>query len=223
MPTTISKRAIERAYDFVARTARPLDRAALDCVLPATSISASSVDAVLTELSRFQAQSGGFAYGIEPDLQTPAPQAISTSVGFRYLRHIGAPQRSPVVAAGIAWLVENVDRTRWVWPTIDAHIDEGPHAPWWDSRNLARYRGFVFNASAELLGYLYDYRALVPSEVIDGVAGTVVEALQSTGLIDSPYELSCCMRLHQTRNLPPQVRASLEKHLPRSLAAIGSR
>ena len=222
MPKTISKRAIERAYNFVAHAARPLDRADLDCVLPATSISASSTDAVLTELSRFQTTSGGFAHGIEPDLQTSAPQAISTSVGFQYLRRIGAPERSPVAAAGVAWLVENVARTSWVWPTIDARVDDGPHAPWWDSRDLTRYRGFVFNVSAELLGYLYDYRSLVPSEVIEGVTKTVVEAVQSIGVIDSPYELLCCMRLQQTQNLPAQVRSLLEQHLPRSLAAMDS-
>lgn len=220
MPKTISKRAIERAYEFVARVARPLDRADLDYIRPADSDCAGSIDAVLAELARFQTASGGFAYGIEPDLQTPAPQAISTSVGFQYLRRIGATETSPMVAAGVAWLVETVDRTGWVWPTIDQRVDEGPHAPWWDPRDLTRYRGFVFNVSAELLGYLYDYRALVPSDVIDGVTTTVVEAIQSTGLIDSPYELLCCMRLRQSRNLPAHVRGVLEQHLPRSLAAL---
>jgi hypothetical protein len=222
MPKTISKRAIERAYAFVARTARPLDRAALNCVLPAQNGRPGSIESVLTELAQFQTASGGFGNAIEPDLRTPAPQAISTSVAFQYLRGISAPTASPVVAAGIAWLVENVDRAAWVWPTIDARADEGPHAPWWDWRDLKRYRGFVFNASAELLGYLYDYRALVPDDVIHGVTKTVVEAVERIEIIDSPYELISCMRLHQTQSLPAQVRAVLEKHLPRSLAAMNA-
>ncbi|MBW0151506.1 MAG: hypothetical protein KXJ53_09880 [Phenylobacterium sp.] len=220
MPKTISKRAIERAYRFVADAGRPLDRADLDCVSPRTNASTGSIDSVLTELGRFQTASGGFAHGIEPDLQTPTPQAISTSVGFQYLRRIRAPETSLVVAGGVAWLVENVDRASWVWPTINARVDEGPHAPWWDWRDLRRYRGFVFNVSAELLGYLYDYQTLVPVEVIDGVTKTVVEAVRSTDIIDSPYELLCCMRLHQTRNLPAEVRSAMEQHLPRSLAAL---
>ena len=220
MPKTISKRAIERAYNFVAYVARALDRADLDCVLPATSVRASSAESVLAELGRFQTASGGFAHGIEPDLQTPAPQAISTSIGFQYLRRIGAPATSPVAAAAVAWLVKNVDRARWVWPTIDAHVDEGPHAPWWNPRDLTRYRGFVFNVSAEMLGYLYDYHTLVPGEIMRGVTKTVVEAIQSIEVIDSPYELLCCMRLHQTQNLPAQVRSLLEQHLPRSLATM---
>jgi len=218
--TTIAQRDIDRALRYIAGAARALDRADLEHMLFATRAHADTANAVLAELQRYQTASGGFAYGIEPDLQTRAPQAISTSIGFQYLRRIGAQATSPVVTAGVAWLVRNVDRSGWVWPTIDGQVDDGPHAPWWNWRDLTRYRGFVFNVSAELLGYLYDYQTLVPRDVLRGVTATVVEAITNTDVIDSPYELLCCMRLHQTQNLPMQLRALLEQHLPRSLVAM---
>lgn len=217
MPASISKAAIERARAFVRANARPLDRAYLDYMSPSGG-DETAFDRVIGELERYQTPEGGFGNAIEPDIRSPAPSAIGTSIAFQYLRAIGAPADLPMVRRAIDYLVRTVDRTAWVWPAVDARVDEGPHAPWW-APGLDRFRGYVFNPTAELLGYLYDYRADVPGEVLQGVTSTVLEALDRVGRLDSAYELYCCMRLIHTKALPADVRDFLEQRLPVSLVA----
>jgi hypothetical protein len=212
MARTISKAAIERARRFVERAGRPLDRVLLDRAHP------DALGRLVGELARFQTPEGGFGHGLEPDLRTPAPSAIATSVAFQYLRSVDAPGTLSMVKAGIDYLVRTVDRQAWVWPAVDARVSEGPHAPWWAPK-LDRFRGYVFNPSAELLGYLYDYRTQAPDDVLNGVTSTVLRAVEAVEVIESAYELSCVMRLLHTKALPEFVRELLKPRLAASLAA----
>jgi hypothetical protein len=215
MRPTISKPAIERARRFVEATARPLDAAYLDYALPRGPTHDARAR-VLGELAHFQTPEGGFGHAIESDVRTPAPSAIATSVAFQHLRGIDAPADTPLVKAGIEYLAKTVDRQSWVWPAVDERVSEGPHAPWW-APGLDRFRGYVLNPTAELLGYLYDYRA--PDDLIEGVTARVLDAVASIDVIDSAYELYCCMRLVRTKALPAQIRDVLEQQLSRSLKA----
>lgn len=219
MTKTISKNAIERARAFVSANARSLDQAYLACVLPGNA-RAGAVDRLIAALSKFQTSEGGFAHGIESDLRTPAPQAISTSVALQFLRGIDAKASLPMVKSAITYLIGSVDRKSWVWPAIDARVDEAPHAPWWNTQDLEqRFGGFVFNPSAELLGYLYDYRVHVPDDVLKGVEARVLDTVQNTEIIKNAYDLHCCMRLLHTRALPAHARNVLEARIPASLEA----
>ncbi len=216
MTKTISTAAVQRARRFVESSARPLDLAYLDHVLP-EGAGAGSAERVIAELARFQTADGGFGRAIEPDVRTPAPSAIATSIAFQYLRGIGPAARDFALPA-IAYLLATLDRQAWVWPAVDARVGEGAHAPWW-APDLARFRGYVLNPTAELLGYLYDHRADVPDEVLERVTQGVLGAVEAEGVIESPYELYCCMRLVQTNALPPAVRDRLQALLIPSLAA----
>jgi hypothetical protein len=213
----ISKLAIGRARKFVEANARPLDRAYLDYLLP-TEATPDARERVIEELQKFQTPEGGFAHGIEPDVRTPAPSAISTSVVFQYLREINADAALPIVKTGIDYLIRALDRERWVWRIIDERVEEGPHAPWWNLPNLAeRFNGFVFNPSAELLGYLCDYRLYVPDDIIAGVEAVLINTLEKLELIADPYDLHCSMRLFRSKALPARLRELLE---PKLLASI---
>jgi hypothetical protein len=212
MAAAISKAAIDRGRAFVEAHARPLERAHLAFVLDGPG----HASAVMEELARFQTSEGGFGRSLEPDVRGPAPSAICTSVALQHLRTIGAPGGAQMVRAAIGYLLDTLDRDRRVWPAVDERVGEGPHAPWWEP-GLPRFRGYVLNPTAELLGYLYDYRADVPDEVLDRVTARVLEALSEA--IESPYELHCCMRLAQTRTLPDTLRADLERRLAPSLHA----
>lgn len=215
MAKAISRAAVQRARRFVEKNARPLDLAYLDYVLPT---GAGSADRVIAELARFQTPAGGFGRAIEPDVRTPAPSAIATSIAFQYLRGIGPAAGADLARGGIAYLLRTLDRQAWVWPAVNERVEEGPHAPWW-APNLARFRGYVLNPTAELLGYLYDYRADVPGEVLKRVTQAVLSAVEAARVIESPYELYCCMRLVQTNGLPAQVRDRLQTLLMPSLKA----
>lgn len=194
----ISREAVQRARRFVEANARPLDRAYLDCLLPT---GAGSVDRVIAELARFQTPEGGFGRALEPDVRGPAASAIATSIGFQYLRGIDAVAGTALAQGAIAYLLATLDRQTWVWPAVDERVGEGPHAPWW-APNLARVRGYVLNPTAELLGYLYDHQADVPGEILEPVTQGVLDAVEAAGVIASPYELACCMRLVRAKALP---------------------
>lgn len=212
MAVAISQAAIERGRAFVEARGRPLERAHLAFALKGPP----GAGAVMEELARFQTADGGFGKGLEPDVRGPASSAICTSVALQHLRAIGASAEMQMVEAAIGYLLRTLDRERGVWPAVDERVGEGPHAPWWEP-GLPRFRGYALNPTAELLGYLYDYRALVPDEVLNRVTAGVLEALAE--VIESSYELHCCMRLAQTRALPEAVRAVLEKRLAASLEA----
>lgn len=217
MAKAISRAAIQRARRFVETNARPLDLAYLDYVLP-EGAGAGSAERVIAELARFQTAEGGFGRAIEPDVRTPAPSAIATSIAFQYLRGIDPAGRASVARGGIAYLLATLDRQAWVWPAVDERVGEGAHAPWWAPK-LGRFRGYVLNPTAELLGYLYDYRSDVPDEVLERVTQGVLSAVEAVGVIESPYELYCCMRLVRASALPAQVRDRLQALLIPSLEA----
>ena len=216
MAMRISAQAVERARRFVAQNARPLDQAFLDHRLTATADTAARVVAAL---AKFQTVEGGFGRALEPDVRTPAPSAIATSIAFQYLRGIEPSATAGLAGAAISYLVRTVDRQAWVWRAIDERVEEGPHAPWW-TPNLERFRGYALNPTAELLGYLYAYRAGVPEDVLDRVTQTVMAAVEAAGVIESPYELMCGMRLAQTAAVPAEVRHGLQRLLMPSLEAV---
>lgn len=215
MAPMITAEAVQRAKRFVAQNARPLDQAYLDHRLAATAGSAARV---VAELAKFQTTEGGFGRALEPDVRTPAPSAIATSIAFQYLRGIEPWVPADMAGPAISYLVRTVDRQAWVWPAVDERVGEGPHAPWW-TPNLDRFRGYALNPTAELLGYLYAYRAGVPEDVLDRVTQTVLAAVAAAGVIESPYELMCCMRLAQTDTAPSEVRHALQRLLMPSLEA----
>lgn len=215
MAPMITAEAVQRARAFVAQNGRPLDRAYLDHRLAATADSAARV---VAELTKFQTVEGGFGRALEPDVRTPAPSAIATSIAFQYLRGIEPWVPADMAGPAISYLVRTVDRQAWVWPAVDERVGEGPHAPWW-TPNLDRFRGYALNPTAELLGYLYAYRAGVPENVLDRVTQTVLAAVAAAGVIESPYELMCCMHLAQTEAAPAEVRHALHRLLMPSLEA----
>ena len=100
MAPTISAEAVQRARAFVAQNGRPLDRAYLDHRLAATADSAARV---VAELTKFQTVEGGFGRALEPDVRTPAPSAIATSIAFQYLR--GIEPWAPADMAGLRFRI----------------------------------------------------------------------------------------------------------------------
>jgi hypothetical protein len=217
MTRTITKHALENARRFVRTHGRPLDQAYLACLEP-SGAAEDALGRLLRELAAFQTPEGGFGRAIEPDLRTPTPTPFATSVALQYLRSAGAPASLPLVKAAIDYLVRTIDRQSWMWPAVDERIEDAPHAPWW--MPTPELRSNVLNPSAELLGYLYDYRQHAPDEIIDRVTARVLGAIENAGAIAGAYDLICCMRLVQTDSLPATVRETLERVLRASLAAL---
>lgn len=172
-----------------------------------------SAKSVLDAIKWYQNADGGFGHALEPDLRTNASSALCTSIAFQVLRSIEARPSEASVSAGIAWLLENLDRERTHWRIIPRTAEENPHAPWWNQKDREDvFNSFSLNPTAEILGYLYAHQTKVPSEVLSVVSDRVVSHLSGLETIEM-HELLCCLRLLQTKTLPEDVRGRIHPKL----------
>lgn len=211
MTSRLSSEGFARGRAFVEATARPLDRALL-----AFSLGEAGPAPVLNALVGYQNGDGGFGHGLEPDLATPASSAIATSVGLRALSEVDADAGHPLVRSALGWLEQAFDGR--VWPIVPPEVDLAPHAPWWSwSKDLAEnWNGFAFNPSAELLGYLYRWRAAAPAELLEAAEASLRSTLADVRIIEGAYDLKCAARLAQARGVPPDLRQQLVERVIRS-------
>jgi hypothetical protein len=212
MTARLSRDRFEAARAFIRSEARPLDQA-----LWSLAFDGGTGEAVVAALAPFQNPDGGFGHGLEPDLATPASSAIATSVGLRHLRRVGAAADHPMVGAALGWLAANI--TDGVWPIIDAHVDDGPHAPWWgfDAALADRWLGFVFNPTAEILSALYGFADGAPAGLIEAAEARMRRTVAETTVITGAYDLRCAVILADTPAAPADLRAGLSDLLLRSV------
>jgi len=216
MALTLSAERFKAARAFIDQTGRPLDAALLS-----HRLGEGPVEAVLAALAANQNADGGFGHGLEPDISGPASSALATSIGLRLLARVGAAAGHPMVLAVIAWLDANLDRERGVWPIVGPDVDLAPHAPWWawSEALAASWNGFRFNPTAEILAWLYRYRAAVPGALLASVEAGLRRTLAETELIEGAYDLKCALRLAESDAAPPDIARPLGLLLRRSLAA----
>ena len=216
MALTLSRERFKAARAFVDGSGRSLDAAMLR-----HRLGEGSVEVVLAALASFQNPDGGFGHGLEPDIPGPASSALATSIGLRLLARVNAPADHPMVAGVIAWLEANLDRERGVWPIVGPDVDLAPHAPWWawSEELAASWNVFRFNPTAEILAWLYRYRAAVPGALLTSVEAGLRRTLAETELIEGAYDLKCALRLAESDGAPPDIARPLGLLLRRSLAA----
>ena len=199
------RESFEKGRQFLSTRARALDRERFAAAIgqPARVVEA---------LASYQNADGGFGHAIEPDLRTPLSTAIATSVGFQALKEARIPATHPVVRRGVSWLLAKLDRDRLVWPIVSPASAQAPHAPWWTfSADMdERWNMYRYNPSADLFGMLCHYRALVPTDVLADLTSAFGRRLKT----DPPkevYDLYCCVRLHDSDNLPESLREPLAR------------
>jgi len=217
MPSRLSRAALDRARQFVAIKGR-----LLDAVLVQYALGEGSGADALVALAPYQNDDGGFGHGLEPDLRTPASTAIATSTALQILRRVKAPADHPMVRDVVAYLIEAVDREQGVWPIVGPEVDEAPHAPWWGYGPdlAAAWNGFRFNPTADLLGALIDYAALVPPDLLRDLEVRMLASIRATAKLQGAYDLMAAWRLAETAGLSVALSDTLTPLLEASLAAI---
>jgi hypothetical protein len=205
----LSQAAFERARDSIKTQARPLDRALFEY-----RFEQAPTESVLARLAHFQNGDGGFGHGLEPDVRTPASSALATGIGLRLLKELGCPADHPMVRQAVEFLLATFDASSKVWRVVPTHTNEFPHAPWWhdESESLARtFDGFRIIPRAEIVGLLYHYATLVPTEWLNDVTESTVACLETVeklgtgGGDDIVYALS----LAETEELPEHLTSRL--------------
>jgi len=219
----LSQAAFERARDSIKTQARPLDRALFEY-----RFEQASAENVLAELAHFQNEDGGFGHALEPDMRTPASSALATGIGLRLLKELGCPADHPMVRRAVEFLLATFDASSKVWCVVPTNTNEFPHAPWWhdEDASLARtFDGFRIIPRAEIVGLLYHYATLVPTEWLNAVTESTVayietvEKLGTGGGDDIVYALS----LAETEELPEHLISRLVKRIRAVTPSVVSR
>lgn len=142
----------EKARSFVYKNARPIDLARWQY-----HFENGSAENVLTALSFYQNEDGGFGHGIEPDFLNPNSSPIATWAASSIIREIGFEDKShPIIKGMLRYLESGADfddeHNQWL-NTISTNNDF-PHAVWWT------YNGkddFKYNPSAALAAFIIDF------------------------------------------------------------------
>jgi hypothetical protein len=184
----LAEQQVQAAMEFLKTAARPLDRA-----LFAYEFEAGSAEAVIEELRTFQNPDGGFGNGLEPDFRCVASSALATTVGLQVLTRVQAGAEHEVVQRAIQYLLDTYDADRRSWVIVPREVETAPRAPWWTYNEARTDWG---NPSAEILGYLLQYRSLVPAAMLDQLLNQATAYLN--GLADYEFhELLCFLRLEK--------------------------
>jgi hypothetical protein len=208
----LSEKGYRLAREFIETHGRPLEAA-----LMRYHFDGAPAREVAPELAKYQNADGGFGHGLEPDLRAPESSPLATSVAFQLIRDLGGGVPAEMTEAAVQYLLQTYDAERDVWRSVPPETDASAHAPWWSQAGLEdAFNAFRFNPTAELLGYLYDYRDLVPPVVLASLTQAVLSRL--TGLESMEmHDFLCCTRLAETANLHTPFQITLVDQLNRLL------
>lgn len=204
-----------KATKFIKENARLLDLRKFEY-----EFEGGTAVSVLDALSSYQNVDGGFGHAIEPDFRLLNSSPMATSVGFQYCLAVDAPAGHPVVEKAIGYLVETYDREHGYWPFFtDTAVNDYPHAPWWHRDEIVPPSEENWpNVSAELVGYIHQYRQWVPTEFYDQLMTRAKENLESTEILGSFFDCLCWERT--AKLVPEPMRAQIATKVHKSYVAM---
>ncbi len=218
-PRKLSVEDTQRARTFIFTQARPLERS-----LYAFHFENGSGEAVLSELSKFQNQDGGFGRALEPDLRTPDSSVVATTVALQTLLRLDAPEEHPLVRGAMHYLLDNYHAEQSFWPISPPTVDNAPHAPWWQpgSGSAARAEEQYINPRAEIVGYLFEYPSYTTLEFRSNLLDDVLDWVDHRPDQIEMHDLLCLLSLSRVRRLPSPSRARLMAKVKKAVAATVS-
>lgn len=208
----LSKTSLEKAEAWIKANARPLEKTLFNFLFRN-----GSSQEVIGELKAFQNPDGGFGNAIEPDLRTSHSSVLGTSLAFQILRSLEADTDDSLIKPAVRFFLNNYNENVQSWRIIPPEAEKSPHAPWWTQIGREdNFDGFHLNPTAEILGYLYDYKELVSAKLILTLTAKVLEKLSSLKEIEM-HDFLCCKRLSESKNLETSIRTNLISELRRLL------
>lgn len=135
---------LSQARDFILANARLLDRH-----LFAFHFENAPARAVLAALLGYRHDSGLYAYGLEPDKRSAAPQPIDQATAMQVLTEIQADKAHfETICDGLDQLTAPDGGLPFSYPTVR----DAPRAPWWD---CAGAQPGSINPTGIILSYLW--------------------------------------------------------------------
>ena len=175
MTLKLSIENFNRAKSYLMKRGRDLEQ-----VLFRFHFENGSCQDFLDIISKYQGIDGGFKNMGEghPDITN----AMDTSMAFQYLSEVGATSDHEVIRKGINFIIKSYDHSLTFWHPRHNEISSG-----WNN-----------NPGAELVGYLYEYRELVPKEFLETVTERAISSIRISKKTYPQYyflEALCILRL----------------------------
>jgi len=169
----------QKVFEWMKKNARPLELAQYKYLYKN-----GSKDVLLNQLSRFQTESGGFAFGLEPDNVNAHPQAIQTWAAIPYILDLKLTTSDSMLNKTLDYLTNSMDENGFYPATIPSN-NRVPHAVWWNYDQAHSYWGY--NPSIALWAFIYKYRkGLKVKRLIVDAFSTFIDAPS-----DEMHELKC--------------------------------
>ncbi len=199
---------VKRAGQYLKANCRPLEQARFDFLF-----GKANPGRILEELRHFQNSDGGFGHGLEADFLLPDSSPLATSVAFQIMNEIPYPDEN-MVSRAVQYLESAFDRDRHGWYAVSEAVNDYPHAAWWNWDKGTRQTVIDHswgNPSAELIGYLSQYRKFVTALDVDGLVEHAAVYWEGRHDFPSEHEVYCIIRLYE--HLPPEQAKRLEPKL----------
>lgn len=191
----ISKAAVQRARGYVAMNASSLALALFDFRL-----GPMGPEQVLSALSHYQNQDGGFGNGLEPDFLLPDSSPMATSIAFQIFHELDVGVENGMVRRATDYLLRSYDDAIGKWRTVPPTVNRHPHAPWWhfnEEGNGTALDAHWGNPTAEIIGYLHKYAPLARGPLVEGLYNIALrKLLEFEGEMEF-HELLCFQRFSE--------------------------
>ncbi|MBU1093233.1 MAG: hypothetical protein KKH01_02090 [Firmicutes bacterium] len=184
----------KQSRQFIYRNARPLDLARWQY-----HFENGSKEAVLTALSAYQNEDGGFGHALEPDSWNPNSSPIQTWTATEILREIDFTDNThPIIQGILSYLASGKDFESKFWYNTVLSNNDYPHAPWWHTDNNSTCH-HSYNPTACLAGFIVRF-ADRDSDLYQlgcRIAKEAYNAYFSQDLLGDMHTATCYIRLWQ--------------------------
>ncbi len=140
----------EKARNFIYKNARPLDIARWKYMFEN-----GSKEDVITALTTYQNDDGGFGSALEIDCWNPNSSPVQTWVATEIIKEIKLEDKNhPIIKGILNYLSLGKDFDGHTWSNTVPTNDDFPHAPWW---NYEPSKETLYNPTASFIGFILKF------------------------------------------------------------------
>lgn len=141
-----------KARTFMYRHARPLDLARFQY-----HFENGSKEAVMTALSYYQNEDGGFGHAVEADCWNPNSTPLHSNTASNIIGEIDEENRNhPVIQGLLRWYASGAHFNGKHWMITVASNNDYPHAFWWHTDSESNCHT-DYNGTAQIAGFIARY------------------------------------------------------------------
>src|SRR6056297_3528721 len=215
---TLSKKGFDQSVNTIMQNGRALERAIVNL-----SFFNGSPDEVVKALAEYQNEDGGFGGAIELDFTLPLSSPMATSVGLRTISdHCRPVLPVDMIRKAFEYLKATFNESEQRWFSVPQQVNDFPHAPWWHFRadiNMTVIDYSWGNPTAELIGYLLEFRDMAQGLDGDGLNRLALEKLEAKEAFQSEHEIYCYIPLYE-RQVDQSLKARYEKKIKEAVQQL---